>query len=64
MIIKKSYILDVLTWVVFPLILVIWFIVDSSSLGGILNELTDVLFWVVLVSDIICIIASIFKKNK
>lgn len=62
---KKSYILDVLMWVVFPLTLVVWSVIDSDSLNEVIDsKVVDFLFVIMVITDIIVLIAWLFKKNK
>ena len=62
---KKSYLLDVLMWVVFPLTLVVWSIMDSDSLNGVIDsKIVDFLFIVMIITDVITLIAWLFRKNK
>lgn len=61
---KKSYFLDVLMWVVFPLTLVVWALIDSDSIGSFVNGVGDILFPVILVIDFITLIAYFIKKKN
>lgn len=62
---KKSYFLDVVKWVVFPLTLVVWSIMDSDSLNGVVDsKVVDLLFVIMIITDIITLIACLFRKNN
>lgn len=62
---KKRYFLDVMMWVVFPLTLVVWSIMDSESLNEVIDsEVVKFLFVIMVILDIITLIAYLFRKNK